>query len=401
MKLTERLILRSPAPEPGQRREYPDTVVEGLVAVHRGPGLRPGETATDRRRRASWTFQWRRYSKGQRFKKTLGRASDVFDLDAARRAARKWNAWLDAARIEEETSRRKTMPTLEAYYKEFRGRQLVGHVAPGTLEGYDWLATLFGDIRGVKLSSLKPSHVETLHSEIGATVSKKGGPMHRTANRVVALVDRLWRLAQADGLVLGRSPAANVRRFPERPRDRVLSAGEIKCLFDAINGEADAVVRDAFHLLIFTGARKSNVLSMRWSEIHDLHGDAPTWKIPRPKAKGQRKAIEIPLPPQVVAILRRRPRDGEFVLQGRKDVKRAWQRITAGAYLPNVRIHDLRRTLASWAYNRGNRSTLISDLLGHSNTESVSSYIWTDAQQVRQAFADTVNAIERAGYEGA
>lgn len=397
MKLTERLISRASAPPPGERIEYPDTVVEGLVAVHRGTIHREGETETDRRNRASWTFQWRRYSKGQRFKKTLGRASDVFDLDAARRAARKWNAWLDSARLEEEASRRKTMPTLEAYYKEFRGRQLVGHVGDGTLAGYDWLATLFGDIKGVKLSSLKPSHVETLHSEIGARLSKMGKPMKRTANRVVMLIGRLWRLAQADGLVLGRSPAANVRRFPERPRDRVLTAEEIKRLFDAINAEVDPVVRDAFHLLIFTGARRGNVLAMRWSEISDLDGGAPTWKIPRTKAKGQRKAIEIPLPPQVVKILQDRPRDSDLVLQGRKNIQRAWSRVTTKAGLTGVRIHDLRRTLASWAYNRGNRSTLISDLLGHSGVGSVSSYIWTDAQQVRAAFADTVEAIERAG----
>ena len=100
---------------------------------------------------------------------------------------------------------------------------------------------------------------------------------------------------------------------------------------------------------------------MQWQ---DLSFERAEWRIPQTKSD---RPHLLPLPQPLVSLLRQLPRmdGGPYVLPGRDghghlvNVKRAWERIRTHAALPDVRIHDLRRTVGSWLAGGGESLALI------------------------------------------
>ena len=172
-------------------------------------------------------------------------------------------------------------------------------------------------------------------------MSKRG---HPTANRWLASVRACLETAKRDGLI-AENPAMGIRPFREAPpRSRVLSDDEFRRVLTAITALECPSVRLAFNLLLDTGARKSEVLRARWSDL-DLEGGL--WRIPSPKS-GRPQVI--PLHESTVARLKAAPRESLWVIPGkdpsrpRADLRRPWDRIRREAQLEGVNIHDLRRT---------------------------------------------------------
>ena len=80
---------------------------------------------------------------------------------------------------------------------------------------------------------------------------------------------------------------------------RFLHPDELKAFFTALSAEIP-LFRDFFAVCLLTGARKSNVLSMRWTDL-DLH--AGYWRIPETK---NNTVVVVPLVAPAVAILQAR-----------------------------------------------------------------------------------------------
>jgi integrase len=167
-----------------------------------------------------------------------------------------------------------------------------------------------------------------------------------TGNRFLASVraclQAAWRLD-----MIPSNPAMKVKAMPEPdPRTRTLTDKEFAKLIDAIAATKDQYHKTAFILLLWTGARMSEVLNARWGDI-DL--EAASWRIASTKSG---KPQTIPLLPEVVASVRETPRtDSPFVVASPKstvapryDLKRAWVKLLDAAEVEGVHIHDLRRT---------------------------------------------------------
>jgi integrase len=158
---------------------------------------------------------------------------------------------------------------------------------------------------------------------------------------VRACLQAAWRLDK-----IPSNPAMKVRPLPENaPRARVLTDKEFDRLQDAIVAIENPHVRAAFTLLVATGARVSEVLRAKWA---DFELDAGEWRIPSPKA-GRPQVV--PLPKPLSAFLRKLPQVGALVVPGHNDPKKArfdlkkpWDEIRQAAQLPDVHLHDLRRT---------------------------------------------------------
>jgi|GEM_PF-521427 len=173
-----------------------------------------------------------------------------------------------------------------------------------------------------------------------------------TANRwlasVRACLQAAWRRDK-----IPSNPAMKIKPLPENPpRSRVLSDIELKGVLEAVANLKDSYVRAAFTLLIETGARRSEVLRAKWEDF-DL--DAKLWRLPRPKS-GRPQVM--PIADSTVALLRNLPRykDCPFVIpgrpkkkglpydKGRYDLRKPWDDVREKAKIPDVRIHDIRRT---------------------------------------------------------
>jgi integrase len=242
--------------------------------------------------------------------------------------------------------------------------------------------------RNRRLSSLTRKDVALLHSEIGESAKY-------AANRVVALVRKMFNLAHMWGVYQGENPATGIELFPEEKRDRFVQPYELPKLFEALNEEPNPYVKTAFLVALLTGARRGEVLAMRWDDI-DL--EQAVWRIPHTKAN---RPHYLPLPQPVVAIFEALPRlhGCPYVFPGRDgkghlvNIAKAWTRIRVRAGLTDVRIHDLRRTLGSWLAANGASLLLIGRALNHTQVNTTAIYARLNLDPVRAALEENARRM--------
>lgn len=245
-----------------------------------------------------------------------------------------------------------------------------------------WVTFLEG-WRNRRLSSITRKEVAALHQRMGRDNGRY------SANRVLSLLSAMWTEGRRAGLCEGDSPAKDIRRFHEEKRDRWLDGDELRRLLGAL-AEEETDVRDFFVVALLTGARRSNVQAMKWA---DLDLDLCLWTITAADAKAGEPMV-IPLVKPAVEILRARADQADgcpWVFPGRGrlghmvEPKRAWNRIRERAELPDVRIHDLRRTMGSWLATAGTSLQVIGKALGHRDLKSTATYARLGTEPVREA----------------
>jgi integrase len=188
--------------------------------------------------------------------------------------------------------------------------------------------------------------------------------------------------------------------FKEEPRARFLNADELGRLFRALKAEANPDVQDYVLLSLWTGARKSDVVSMEWGHVEPLKNNA--WNVPATTKGG--KPYVCPLSDEAVSILKARMKQRTenarwvFPSWGTSghviDFKRAWKQIITRAGIADVRQHDLRRTLGSWQAQAGVSLQIIGKSLGHaSSLSSTEIYARLSNEPVAEAVADANAAM--------
>lgn len=220
-----------------------------------------------------------------------------------------------------------------------------------------------------KLSAITKKDVFLLHAKIG-----KQHPIG--ANRVLALVRTMFRLAMDWGLYRGDNPTTHISMFPETSRDRFVQPHELPQLLNALKDESNPYIKTALTMCLLTGARRSEVLSAQWADVDLTLG---SWRIPQTKSG---RWHLLPLPGPLVSILRELPRQHEnpYLFVGRhghghlQNISRAWGAIRDQAGLPDVRIHDLRRTLGSWMAGTGASLHVIGKILNHQQPSTTAIY---------------------------
>lgn len=242
----------------------------------------------------------------------------------------------------------------------------------------------------LRVSQVTKAQIRELHARIG----KDSGIY--AANRALALVRTIYNKAIAHELVQIANPAAGVTAFREESRDRRLTAGEIPRFFQALEEHGSQDLKDYVLLSLFTGARKSNVLAMRFDEI-DFVGR--TWRIPETK-NGTSQVI--PLEDAEIEVLERRQAesDGPWVFPGKgKKVEYltkppvGWSKVLDEAKVTDLRFHDLRRTLGSWMADTGASLPVIGKTLNHMSQSTTAIYARLSLDPVREAKGKAINAM--------
>jgi integrase len=166
------------------------------------------------------------------------------------------------------------------------------------------------------------------------------------ANRVRALVSRIFRYGVEREIVEFNPVTGTAAPGEERKRARVFSEEEIRTLW-AIWEREGSVTSAAFRMLLLTGQRLNEVLSMRWA---DLSG--AWWTLP-PAATKNKRGHRVYLSRQALALLEGLPRRREWVFASPRTEKNvtslnvATARFRAASGIANWSVHDLRRTVAT------------------------------------------------------
>lgn len=232
----------------------------------------------------------------------------------------------------------------------------------------------------LRLDQVGPEHVAKIQTSL------RGRPV--LANRCLALVSHIYSKAGAGGRrgnwrVLPPSypnPCTSVDRFDEPWRERYLTSEELARVGAALAREETAHpgLVDALRVLMFTGARPTEILSLRRDELQLAAGVAMV-----KKSKTGRRPIA--LPPEAVQILRRMVAgtEGELVFPDPARPERPldrwqlwtmWKRVREAARCPDVRPYDVRHTFASVALAGGASLEFIGGLLGHTKPETTQRY---------------------------
>jgi integrase len=233
----------------------------------------------------------------------------------------------------------------------------------------------------VPLSKISKADVRQLHTKIG------DGPGRYAANKVLFLLRAVFNQAIATDQWSGANPAIGIKPYREESRERRLSTSEMPGFLQAVYEEINFDVRDFVLVGLFTGARKTNVLEMRWDQID---WSEKTWRIP-PTKNGTLQTI--PLNGLALDVLhaRQATKQGPWVFPGTgvtghmKDPRKGWMRILARAGIEELHIHDLRRTLGSWMVDTGASIPVIGKALHHQSQETTAIYARLSLDPVRLA----------------
>jgi integrase len=205
-------------------------------------------------------------------------------------------------------------------------------------------------------------------------------------------------------LPLNTNPARLVEFNREVKRERLLTPDEAAALGSALEASRDREspwTIAAILLLLFTGARRGEILGLEWAAI-DLEAGTARLRDSKTGAK------TLFLSAAARAVLERLPRrpDNPYVICGEIKGKpliglpRAWRRIRKRAGLDDLRLHDLRHAFASAAASRGTPLLTIGKLLGHSQPSVTNRYAHLASAPLVEV-ADHVAAALEAQIGGA
>jgi len=253
-------------------------------------------------------------------------------------------------------------------------------------------------LRNRPLGTIRREHVRELH---GGIVAKNGGV---TANRTVTFLRTLFNHAIDPDVALwdGANPCAKPKKFlaHEQSRKRTIQRSEAPNFFKELAREPHRDLRDFLLLAMSTAARRGTVLAMRWDQ---LDWKRELWVIPSPKGKKGKEPHVVPLTKLALAVLKDRPRVNEWVFSGKKGhlttIKKPWKKFLERTGIHDLRVHDMRRSIATAEGETGASTEVIQKTLGHEESSAATKiYDRSDRRdEVRGAMDAAVNAMLLAG----
>jgi len=220
------------------------------------------------------------------------------------------------------------------------------------------------------------------------------------ANRNLEVISKMFSMAEMWGMRPdGSNPRLHIKKYPEEKRERYLSQKELSDLGSVLNeaeemGVDDIYAISAIRLLIFTGCRLNEIMSLKWTEV-----DFANSCLRLSDSKTGARVVHLGPPAlDLLKNLKRQPKNpwvicGKIPGTNRKEIQKFWQRIRKRAGIEDVRIHDLRHSFASNAVAQGMSLPMIGKLLGHTQVQTTARYAHLAADPVKAAASSVSSNI--------
>ncbi len=341
------------------------------------------------------SFVWHGTVNGKALRTTVGSAA----LTTVEEARSECRALLDGSHplCAEDPAGRAAVPLFRDFVMQDWLLARRGYCSPGWGERVERMiqTRLLSTFGALRLDRIGRPHVERWFDALSR---KTPG----AANMTLVVFRQIMSAAKAAGHV-GTDPVAGIKPNPGRKMTRFLSAKEIGSLHRTL----DRLVQerpsrrpqaDVIRLLLLTGCRKSEILKVKWSEF-----DGDMLRLAEAKT-GPRTVW---LSEVAQAVIARQPRTGSaFVFPSPRDPARPqspqlnlWCRARREAGIEDVRLHDLRHTVASQAVARGVPLPTVARMLGHSQPTMTLRYAHVGDHEVEDA-AERVGTSIAVAMEG-
>jgi len=422
LNFTKSKIQELPLPGTGTRQYYKDTIVRGLIVDVRASG--------------SKSFYVYKKIKGRPERILLGTFPDL-TIENARKAAQvKLGEIASGKNPQEDVRKIKNENTFKELFENYMTRYSKIHKKSWIYDEREvkkflshWFNKKISDIRKVDVQRL----VEKIYGENGLY----------QANRMLERIRAIYNKGIEWGWD-GTNPAVGIKKYKEKQRDRFIQPSEMPFLIRSLEEESNETAKDYFWLLLLTGVRRTNTLTMRWEQIN---WDRSEWRIPDTK---NGEPVTVPLLDKAMNILKERKNNSksDWVFPSDTDnkkhlinFKRAWKRTLQkatlylwlndeqfknlftsqeanartyeevnGAYnsivskakikditLPDgimdIHLHDVRRTFGSYQAITGASLQIIGKSLGHKSSQSTQVYARLNLDPVRAAIEKAVGAM--------
>ena len=399
ISFTKKVLDKLPLPPVGKRVDYFDTTTNHLT-------LRVSHVGTK-------AFVLYRKIDGIAERLTLGRYP-AMSIDQARRMVDQHNGSIAVGQnpAEEKRSMRQ-----ESALGEVFARYMVEYAKPRKksweIDEQRYNVHLI-HWQNKKLSAIKKQHVQKLlvyiadHQRMIEGIDKVGRRKVKkvggkgASNQILRLLRKVFNLAIDWGWD-GDNPCTRIKEYKSKSRDRFLEGDERPKFFEALGEEPNTTARDYILASLLTGARRTNVLEMRWDEINL---ERKEWLIPETKnGESQR----LPLISAMLTLLKDRKvkgGDSEWVFPSHGSTghltnpDKTWKRVLSRAGIEDVRgtwLRDLRRSMVSWQANTGASLSVIGKSLNHKNVNTTAIYARLALDPVRESMEKAAIAMFEAG----
>jgi integrase len=316
-----------------------------------------------RKQRKSIFFYLRYRHQGRQVMHSIGRFGSPWTVETARNEARRLLGILSTGLDPCATalSGESFGATIDRYLERKKGvlkprsfedcqRYLRGHAAP---------------LHELPLADIDRRKIATLLGNIETAA----GPVAR--NRLRSALSAFFAWCVSEGLLDANAVQGTAKASENGSRERTLSQDELRRLFHTLP-QINAGFADIIRLLLLTGARRTEIGDLRWSEVDLGRGMIV---LPPDRVKNGR-TFELPLSTQALAILQRQSRRNstEYVWSdcGYQDWDRAKRRLDRRLQIDDWRIHDIRRTCATGLAELGVLPHYVEAVLNHQSGHKAS-----------------------------
>jgi integrase len=280
--------------------------------------------------------------------------------------------------------------TVTQYLEQWLTDHARPNLSPRGYERYESIARvhLIPCIGKIALSQLRPQHIQKLYASKlkeglhAGTVRYHHVVLHKALQTALK-----WGLVSrnaADGVDVPRAKRTEMQTWNEREIHQFLEVAK------------DTQYHSLFYTALFTGARRSELLALRWQDIDFIfsqisigrslhHLNDGSYVFTQPKSAKSNRTIA--LPPSAFMVLNdyRKQKEAEALLLGTtlKDndlvfctieskplrpntISRAWRNLAVKAGVRVIRLHDARHTHASLMLKQGIHPKVVQERLGHS-----------------------------------
>ena len=327
------------------------------------------------------------YRIGNRYRRMSLGAHGVLTPEKARRMAFKVLAAVkDGEDPAGERSRARKACTVKELAERFDQEHISVRLKPGTATEYrrNLRRFILPALGRLKVADVTRADVAKFHHDLRHIPYQ--------ANRNLEVISKMFSMAEMWGMRPdGSNPRLHIKKYPEEKRERYLSQKELSDLGSVLNeaevmGVDDIYAISAIRLLIFTGCRLNEIMSLKWTEV-----DFANSCLRLSDSKTGARVVHLGPPAlDLLRNLKRQPKNpwvicGKIPGTNRKEIQKFWQRIRKRAGIEDVRIHDLRHSFASNAVAQGMSLPMIGKLLGHTQVQTTARYAHLAADPAKAA----------------